>query len=135
MARLDFDNVWSAGGRAGFLATPNILLYGLVGYTHAEATLKSDYLTESKDLSFDGVTFGGGVDFRVGGNWFLKLEYRYALYGSDEISSYYHSYPATEGGPGANGNSGHSDIDASMQTARAVLSYKFGAGAGAESLK
>lgn len=127
---LDYDNVWSAGGRAGFLATPNVLLYGLIGYTHAEATLDSVHWAESKDLSFDGVTFGGGVDFRVSGNWFLKLEYRYAQYGSEKYHSYFYTYSDEPGG-----NSGRYDIETSMHTGRAVLSYKFGAGSAAEGLK
>jgi outer membrane immunogenic protein len=134
---LDFDNVWTTGGRAGFLVTPKVLLYGLVAYTHTEATANSQYLEASKDMSFDGVAVGGGVDFRLSGNWFMKLEYRYAQYGSEVFSSYNHSYGPNEGycGNVACGNSGHADVEASMQTARAVLSYKFGTGAVADGLK
>lgn len=98
-SNIDLDNVWSVGGRVGYLVQPTVLLYALGGYTAANiegsATLSYDRLfnlLSSDEVSVDlpdrlqGYIVGGGGEVAVSKNLSLKLEYRYAHYGSESDS-------------------------------------------------
>lgn len=61
------------GGRIGFV-TGRTLVYGKVGYTNARVE------TIAGDENGDGIRFGGGAEFKLNQNLFLKGEYRYSNY-------------------------------------------------------
>ncbi len=90
---------WAAGGRAGYVVIPNVLAYGLVGYTEFEA----DAFGGSADLS--GMVYGGGAEVALGRKWYSSLEYRYE--------------PLSVVGL---------DADLKNQSVRLGFSYKFGFG-------
>jgi outer membrane immunogenic protein len=68
--------------RLGFLAAPNILLYGTAGvaYGQVKDTFTATGLTVAtatvKDVKA-GWTAGGGIEGALGGGWSAKLEYLY----------------------------------------------------------
>lgn len=95
---VDLKNVWSVGGRLGFLVTPRVLLYGVGGYTEARvdgtasATFKWDgnpAHTVSMELpdEMKGYFVGGGAELKLDKNLSLKLEYRYSHFGSEGVSA------------------------------------------------
>ena len=81
------DQGWTIGGRAGFLATPDILLYGLAGYSQMRINnwnLNYVILGGGPSLTVQepaqtshGYTVGAGVEYRLAGNVSLRGEYRY----------------------------------------------------------
>lgn len=97
---LDIGNSWSIGGRLGYLVTDNTLVFGAGGYTQEEADLKARFQGESgagneyggiegaynakasSDEWLDGYYVGGGLETLLTEHFSLKLEYRYADYGS-----------------------------------------------------
>jgi outer membrane immunogenic protein len=93
---LDHNYSWSVGGRLGLLVNPATLVYGTGGYTQAEFELGGDPQT------FDGYFVGGGIETSLRDNWFLKLEYRFSDHTGQDV-----------------------DVDATLHTARATLTYKF----------
>ena len=74
------------GGRAGAMVGRNLLLYAGVGYTNARFELDYDDGTPAGTGNFslsdhlDGVRVGGGGEFGIGRNAFLRAEYRYSNY-------------------------------------------------------
>ena len=89
----------SARGRLGYLATPDLLLYGTAGaaWQNMQATgqcggfAASSYcngppqpapsaITQSKTLL--GWTVGAGAEWHAWGNWLLRGEYRFADFGT-----------------------------------------------------
>jgi outer membrane immunogenic protein len=81
----------SIGLRAGIIVSPRILLFAKGGYTNARFSVDYDDGTPAGTNNFsyhqnlDGLRVGGGAEFRVGGNAFVRLEGRYSNYefGSD----------------------------------------------------
>jgi outer membrane immunogenic protein len=74
-----------AGARIGAAVGSNMLVYARGGYTNARVTTSYDHptnaaldLTERENL--DGIRVGGGLEFAVGSNAFVKTEYRYSNY-------------------------------------------------------
>jgi outer membrane immunogenic protein len=63
---------WTVGGRAGYLVNPSTLVYGLAGHTEAHFDLP---LGLNGDFN-GGWTAGAGIETNLGGNLFLKGEYR-----------------------------------------------------------
>jgi outer membrane immunogenic protein len=106
---VDLDNMWTIGGRFGFLATPDTLVYALVGYTQGE------YTADDFDFNVDvqGWSVGGGIETRLTENWSLKGEYRFTQFDSETLFS-------------IEGEGGGASLTAepSVHTARAVLSYR-----------
>jgi outer membrane immunogenic protein len=76
----------SIGLRAGLIVSPRILLYAKAGYTNARFSVDYDDGTPAGTNDFsvhqnlDGIRVGGGAEFRVGGNAFVRLEGRYSNY-------------------------------------------------------
>lgn len=79
--------------RIGYLATPNMLVYGTGGTSlmriTASATCAASAPTwcfanhsESDSWTKLGWTLGGGIEGALGGNWRARAEYRYADYGT-----------------------------------------------------
>ncbi len=70
-------------GRAGFLPSPDTLLYGLLGYTRGSFRGQLDVsapplgTVSQYDFSLNGATVGIGIETRVGRNATVGLEYRY----------------------------------------------------------
>jgi outer membrane immunogenic protein len=86
--------------RAGFLITPDIMLYGTggVAFQRVEATMRCgspdpksaispacDFFSLSQQTDgawLPGWTVGGGVEWKFAQNWLLRGEYRYADFGT-----------------------------------------------------
>jgi outer membrane immunogenic protein len=125
----EVDNSWTIGGRLGFLATPGTLIYGLVGWTHADLTVNGAFtfapagvpgapLTFSAEEDIDAVTVGAGVETMLGRGLTLKFEYRYTdLDGLSVVSD------LTAIGGGA-GSTATTSVDSDLHTVRAVLTWR-----------
>ena len=105
VASIKLNDMWSVGGRIGYLVNPDTLAYFLAAYTQANFDLPSGL----RGGNPDGYSLGGGLETKLGGNWFLKGEYRFTVLNTDTIFSSY-CYRVTD----------QTDI----QTGRLVLSYK-----------
>ena len=97
---LDIGNSWSIGGRLGYLVTDSTLVFATGGYTQEQAKLKARFqgasgagneygsieaaynVKASSDEWLDGYYVGGGLETLLTEHFSLKLEYRYADYGS-----------------------------------------------------
>jgi outer membrane immunogenic protein len=122
-----FESKWLATvrGRLGFLATPNLLLYGTGGVAFAEVkTADSVFFTfdgssnaASNSETKTGWTAGGGVEWAFSPNWSAKVEYLFVDLGSVNYTS-----PNT-GTPLATINHEHSITE---NIVRVGLNYKFG---------
>ena len=67
------DNVFDrrnigVGARLGYVVTPNVMVYGKVGYANWKQTT-------SREL--EGLRFGGGVEAKVSGPFYVKAEFRH----------------------------------------------------------
>ena len=69
----DADGMWAVGARGGYLITPHVLAYGLIGYTQLRGV---------DDLN--GLTLGAGVEAKMDLGWSLKLEYRHTDLGNHD---------------------------------------------------
>lgn len=85
---------WAAGGRVGWLVTPQTLSYVNGGYTAARfsgtdmvvQTNGAPSIFSTQRFTATGWFLGGGVETSVAPNWFWRTEYRYDYYGSRTIS-------------------------------------------------
>lgn len=118
---ISLDNQWTIGGRLGYLATPDTLWYGLVGYTQASVSDLTITATGPINGSlsigvpdFSGWTVGGGVETMFAPNWSLKAEYRYTSLSAESLDLPF----------GAN-NIIDAKLEPSIHTARMTLNYKF----------
>lgn len=73
------------GGRVGTVLGGNTLLYGKAGYTNARVGVEyEDGASGAADFkdgaNLDGIRAGAGVERAIGGNSFVKAEYRYSNY-------------------------------------------------------
>jgi outer membrane immunogenic protein len=102
---IDLNSMWSVGGRGGYLVSPNTLVYALAAYTEADLSFPFGL----KSGSFSGYSVGGGLETKLGGNWFLKGEYRFTRLDTQTLVTFF-------------GGKVTDDID--VQSARLVLSYK-----------
>ncbi len=126
---LTAEDTWSILGRFGYLVTPDVLAYGLVGYSEtsmngrlsgidsADVTGGWDgYELASYDFTLKGLTLGGGLEAKVTENIHAKVEYRYIDY--DTLTNF---VPI-----GAGERDGiEFTTNASQQTVRGVVSYHF----------
>ncbi len=78
-AKASLKGQWTAGGRAGVIWR-DMLVYGLAGYTQAEATANFASLPD-----FSGYVAGAGVEAIVAPNLSAKLEYRYSRFDSETV--------------------------------------------------
>ena len=85
---VETDNMWTIGGRIGWLSSESTLWYGLAGYTNARVNVSGDVVANEEDILYkfgfldekdhvDGFTVGAGVESMLTDNVSLKLEYRY----------------------------------------------------------
>jgi outer membrane immunogenic protein len=116
---IDHDHSWSIGARFGLLSSPSTLWYATGGYTEARfesfASL-ADTDSVSGRATFRGWFAGTGVDTRLAAsNWFLRLEYRFTQFDSER--EFVDDFTSI-------------DVEPTMHTARATLTYKFSGGGG-----
>jgi len=130
---VDMDWMWTIGARLGYLATPDTLIYFLIGYTQAEfddPSLNINFGDSSETFStsldtFSGVSVGLGMETRLDANWGLKLEYRFTQLSDEQLFSISendyndeYQYEYVEYGASA-------DLEPSIHTARVLLTYRF----------
>jgi outer membrane immunogenic protein len=109
---IDVDHMWSIGGRLGYLLNESTMVYALLAYT--EASFDAPSFGGVLDIDdFQGYSVGGGLETQLHDNWFLKAEYRFTQLDSENVLG--------------RGLRGFADVDLepSIHTARAVLTYKF----------
>lgn len=119
-------------GRFGFLATPNLLLYGTggVGYGSVASSWTANFPPPSSQLVAGsdrstrvGWVVGAGADWKLNTNWILGVEYLHM-----ELQS--HSFGATGfGSAGCTALNCNFNVNTDAfktDTVRARLSYKFG---------
>lgn len=96
--KIDISRDLYVGGRIGFKAMPNTLIYAKGGYTSTRIESQFEDLADDEfnfdvdsDQSVDGYRIGAGVEQQfangimgIGSNGYVKLEYRYSNY--DDLS-------------------------------------------------
>jgi len=117
-AKLRKDDAWTVGGRAGYLVSSNVLMYGLAGYTQEDFTGSYSGSPVGKSITFTGLTAGTGIEWKIN-SISLALEYDH-FFGSKEK---WLDVTAT-GAPGVSNRTvltSQTDDD----TVKAVLKYNF----------
>ncbi|WP_141701935.1 outer membrane protein [Methyloceanibacter stevinii] len=88
--KLELDWMVSVIGRAGYLATPNTLVYGLAGWSYGHFNVEdlpfSVGYGQISDFGSHGITVGGGLEQRLSSKWTLRAEYRYTNFGKERFS-------------------------------------------------
>jgi len=88
---LELDWMVSVIGRAGWLATPTTLLYGLGGWSYGHFDVEDvpwDFgLGSLQDFNANGPTVGGGIEQKLSPKWSLRAEYRYTNFGKHSFST------------------------------------------------
>lgn len=137
-AELQIDWSWAIGGRAGYLFTPNTLVYVTGGFTQAhfdnkgwyehypdsDAGETGDILYGKDSLTHNGYFVGFGLETLLGHNLALRGEMRYAEYGSEVINT----GNSDDGGCNCGNLDFRDEEDPSLLTGRIALTYKFGHG-------
>jgi outer membrane immunogenic protein len=98
-------------GRAGYLITPTLLLYGTAGFAYGDVTAFQRSNTST------GWTAGGGAEWLFSPNWSAKVEYLYVDLDSSGINGAYTGWQL--------GNNHHPQIN----VVRAGVNYHFNWGA------
>ena len=85
------DGGWTIGGRAGVLLAPDVLLYGLGGFTRmrlanwgiatADLFAQTAFSLQEPTQTLNGHTVGAGIEYRLTSNISLRGEYRYVSLG------------------------------------------------------
>lgn len=77
------------GARIGVPIASRVLLYAKGGYTNARYNiLATDNTTETQtNIDLDGWRVGGGAEFEISRNIFVKAEYRYSNYGRGRVNA------------------------------------------------
>lgn len=105
-SELELGNSWSVGARLGYLVTDSLLVFAAGGYTQANAKLSADFegagaavvddaseisgaydISASEEKWMGGYYLGAGLETMLTDQFSLKVEYRYADYGSIKTSS------------------------------------------------
>ncbi len=127
-ASIKEQDSWSAGGRLGYLVNNDTLVYGLAAYTEANFKYSAgasifghNIGSVSKSFTPSGYSVGAGIETKLGGNWYLRGEYRFTQLDTQTLLS-----GSTWVGNVDNAKKVGYKItnDADVQTVRAVLSYK-----------
>lgn len=127
----EMDNMWSAGGRVGFLTSPDTLIYGLLAYTQADITAFSSVTlsdgaggtvataTDESDSDVSGFTVGAGIETKLSQHVSLKFEYRYTDLDEVNVSSDAFAVPGVLAVSGS-----ELDLDTDIHSVRAVLVWR-----------
>ena len=81
----------SVGGRAGYVVSPNFLLYGKIGYSWHKMAIEgtgSDNgvpFNIDEQLDLGGLRLGAGGEMNFGENFYGKVEYRYSNYNEGDF--------------------------------------------------
>lgn len=142
-ATISVGDNWTIGGRAGYLAGPRTLLYGMVGLSSAQMSASVNHTLDgffegegdlnvvgydSGVMSVSGNTFGAGIEHMFLNNWSMKLEYRSTVYDGSDLSGG-SPFEGTNFGDGETyggefeGGVGLGDITTSSM--RASVNYRF----------
>lgn len=120
--RLQATNNYTVAGRVGYLANPDTLVYGLIGWTWTDFEQDLQFLGGNiltgivNDFDANGLTVGAGIETILAENFTGKLEYRYTNYETLNVFPF--------------GDDDDDNFDAvlnndpSLQSIRAVVSYK-----------
>ncbi len=84
MTLIEKGDEWSVGARFGYLLHPRVMAYVLAAYTQADWTF-GDATTGEKEVTFDGVTVGGGLEYALTRNIFIGIEGTHTFYGKETI--------------------------------------------------
>ena len=92
LLRLDAElsDSWAVGARLGFIRSCCTMWYVTAGYSQADLDWSVGFLGEtvlSDSKTLDGWFIGGGVEQQLRDNLFLKLDYRYTSYDSEQLVS------------------------------------------------
>ncbi len=127
----EIDNMWSIGGRIGFLTSPETLVYGLLAYSQADVTVFNTLTlfdgaggtvasaSNEADVDADGFTVGAGIETKLRENVSLKFEYRYTDLDNGNMTSDAFTAPGVLAVTGSN-----LDLDADIHSVRAVLVWR-----------
>jgi outer membrane immunogenic protein len=128
-AEMEQSSSWAAGGRIGYLVTPQLLSFASGGWTEARYD-QLNYLNGAGALTglslpattFNGWFIGGGVEYAIGmlPGLFWKTEYRWADYSSKNVAV----FATATGVP----NGYLENIHPHVQTVRSELVYRFNFG-------
>ena len=104
------------GGKVGFVASPQTMLYVKGGYTNARFNVLGTDGTNSSREHFDadGWRLGAGAEYAFGSNTFAKLEHRYSNYNEGEVDF-----------PGDTPDSNRFDIDTDRHQVVAAVGLRF----------
>lgn len=85
---MEKEDEWSVGLRGGFLVNQRTLVYLLAAYTETEYSLNGPGVDKAgpalnKEVTFTGVTAGGGIEFAITQNIYAGLEYTH-FFGDEE---------------------------------------------------
>ena len=137
-ATISVGNNWAIGGRAGYLAGPNTLIYGLAGISSAKMSVSVDTTlngffagesdltvgTSSPEFDVSGTTFGAGVEHLFANSWSMKLEYRSTVYDGSALNG--GGLTAFEGVNYDGFTEGMTEVmDIGIQSVRATVNYRF----------
>ncbi len=82
----DLNSMGSIRGRAGFLVTPALLLYGTAGIGWANYDIGiAGFSSESK--TFTSLQVGAGLEYMISRNLTLRTEYIFSDYGREVLSN------------------------------------------------
>jgi hypothetical protein len=78
------NNTYGVRGRAGIIVSPSTMIYGLLGWVHAdrEFSLRDGDGTPVASAAFgrDGREIGGGIETWIGRRLSLRAEYSYVTF-------------------------------------------------------
>ncbi len=80
---MSFDHLLTAKGQLGYLAAPNLMVYGTAGVAHADINYSiigmGSGLTSNDSRT--GYLVGGGVEYLMTEDWSVRGEYTYTNFG------------------------------------------------------
>lgn len=126
-AEINVEDMWSIGGRLGYLVSPSTLLFLSAGYAHADVSDLTanvsgiESVTVARVGDFDGYFIGGGAEVKITKAISIKGEYRYTDLSSETITLLPGIAPEVNDFVTAK-------LDPDIQTARLSLNYRFGLG-------
>jgi outer membrane immunogenic protein len=128
-ADIEVEDMWSIGGRLGYLVSPSTMLFVTAGYTKADVSDLTANVSNFGSVTlasvgdFDGYFIGGGAEMKITKAISIKGEYRYTDLDSEVITL----LPGTGAGAFIN-EFVTTKLDPDIQTARVSLNYRFGLG-------
>jgi outer membrane immunogenic protein len=128
-AKIEVDNLWSIGGRVGYLVTPSTLLFLTAGYAQADISDLTAGIDGLGSISVarvghvDGYFLGGGAELKITKALSLKAEYRYTDLDEERVTLLPGTFEEIN-------DFVTTKLDPDIQTARVSLAYRFGLGHG-----